>query len=95
MLSDLPLIDQVWAFSLVLLLIVACLTILVLLGPGFVREVLRDARRIFTRAGDEGPGPTDPSDDMRRWLAVDHRSDYVGVDLQEILARDADIQELR
>lgn len=85
MISDLSLIDQVWMFSLIFALIVMSLAILVLMGPAFVRDV----RDLFTRAGDDdGPGPTDPA-------FTDQRSPAFRSLRAEMLARDADIQELR
>lgn len=89
MFSDLSLIDQVWLFSLIFALIVMSLAILVLMGPAFVRDV----RQIFTRAGDDSPGPTDPREDLHDWLRIE-RSKSVGVDLADVLANDADIQEI-
>lgn len=101
MVSDLPLVDQVWMFSAVFAVIVGCLAILVLLGPEYVRDVVA----AFTRSSDDdGPGPTDPAVAFRQ-TDPDFRNMqpgdvyFVPANFEQLridaLKRDAEIQELQ
>lgn len=82
MVSDLPLVDQVWMFSLVIALIVMGLAILALLGPEFVRE-LHD---VFS-----APATQSIDFNARMKAEFQRRHELCG----EAIKRDADIQELQ